>query len=55
MLMGQGLVLLSSILVLSQLPSVKPNPVRGVAFAKDGKVVFTAQENNDLKVRNNTT
>ena len=46
MLMGQCLVLLSSILALSQLPLGKPNPVRAVAFAKDGKVVFTAQENN---------
>ena len=53
MLMGHGLVLLSSILVLSQLPSVKPNPVRGVAFAKDGKVVFAAQENNVFFLRTN--
>jgi len=53
MLMGQGLILLSSILVLSQLPSVKPNPVRGVAFAKDGKVVFAAQENNVFFLRTN--
>lgn len=53
MLMGHGLVLLSSILVLSQLPSVKPNPVRGVAFAKDGKVVFVAQENNVFFLRTN--
>lgn len=53
MLIGQCLSLLSSMLVLFQLPPTKPNPIRGVAFAKDGGVVFAAQENNVLFIRTN--
>lgn len=53
MLMGQWLVLFSSMFVLSQTSPMKPNPIRGVAFAKDGKVVFAAQENNVLFLQTN--
>jgi len=53
MLIGQCLVMLFSMFVLSQTPPGNPNPIRGVAFAKDGKVVFAAQENNVLFLRTN--
>lgn len=46
MLIGPWLVLFFSMFVLSQASPGNPNPVRGVTFAKDGKVVFAAQENN---------